>query len=155
MKNNKPEWLLKAEEEQAKFNETKIGKMTEKAYAQYEGGITRSKGFTSKYQSNTAKKNSYENKMKAASKGGSITGITKRALTIKWKQELYDMITLKEFTVYDIEKYINEFPNMSDLQMFRLWLRDISKYEVVGIRENNKSGANPKIYKKVETNKNL
>tara|TARA_R110000744_G_scaffold237676_1_gene355119 strand:- start:387 stop:1040 length:654 start_codon:yes stop_codon:yes gene_type:complete len=34
MENNKPEWLRKAEEEQAKFSETKFGKMTDGEIAQ-------------------------------------------------------------------------------------------------------------------------
>ena len=33
---NKPEWLLKAEQEQAKFNETKVGKMNQKEFEFYE-----------------------------------------------------------------------------------------------------------------------
>tara|TARA_R110002153_G_scaffold44234_1_gene124716 strand:- start:21 stop:521 length:501 start_codon:yes stop_codon:yes gene_type:complete len=32
MKNNKPEWLLKAEQEQSKFNESEWGKLTEKEF---------------------------------------------------------------------------------------------------------------------------
>ena len=36
MKNNKPEWLLKAEEEQAKFLKTKFGKMSQKEYEFHE-----------------------------------------------------------------------------------------------------------------------
>ena len=33
---NKPEWLLKAEQEQAKFRETKFGKMTQKEFEEFE-----------------------------------------------------------------------------------------------------------------------
>jgi hypothetical protein len=36
MENNKPEWLLKAEEELAKFAKTKIGKMNQKEFDLYE-----------------------------------------------------------------------------------------------------------------------
>ena len=51
MKNNKPEWLRKAEEEQAKFNETKWAKYTDSQLASVNGGATAKPRYDSKYQS--------------------------------------------------------------------------------------------------------
>lgn len=182
MENNKPEWLIKAEEEQAKFNESKIGKMTDtqikksndaiqflkledseeqrKRYLkaiekhpnmQSNGGKERAKDFTSEYQAHAASCRKKENVLASMRKASINSAINKKIKTKKWKQELYDMITLEKFTVYDLEKYVCKFPNMKDLQMFRNYLRDKKMYEVVGIFDNGKPGPSPKLYKKVET----
>ena len=182
MKNNKPEWLRKAEEEQAKFLKSKVGKMTDaeikksndaikffkledseeqrKRYLkaikknpnmQSKGGKERSKDFTSEYQAYAASCRKKENVLASMKKATINSAINKKLKTKKWKQELYNMITLEKFTVYDLEQYVCKFPNMKDLQMFRGYLRDKKMYEVIGIFDNGKPGPSPKLYKKVET----
>ena len=55
---NKPEWLRKAEEEQAKFNETKWAKYTDAQVEQVIGGATAKPRYDSEYQSEQGTKGS-------------------------------------------------------------------------------------------------
>lgn len=64
MENNKPEWLLKAEQEQAKFNETKWAKYTDGQIASIVAGSQVDNRLDSELQSKYAKL--------GASKGGNI-----------------------------------------------------------------------------------
>lgn len=112
------------------------------------GGKIRAKSFTSEYQSYAAGCRDQEKLKESLKKATSVSSKNKQENTKILKQKLYDLIDLEEFTVYDIEHLLEHFDDFQDLQMFRIYLRDKSKYEVVGIRPNNKPGANPKIYKK-------
>ena len=118
---------------------------------QSRGGKTRATQFTSEYQSMASKSVSSESRSKAGKIGASVTGAQKKANTKILKQKLYDLIELKEFTVYDLEHLLENFDEFQDLQMFRFYLRDKKMYEVVGTKPNGKPGPAPKLYSKIKS----
>lgn len=65
MENNKPEWLRKAEEEQAKFNETKWAKYTDSQIEMVKGGSTAKPRYDSEYQSEMGKRGGAKGAAKA------------------------------------------------------------------------------------------
>lgn len=169
MKNtNKPQWLIDAEKDINEFHETKHGKMTEKDFAKYnrnvngriaaiasnpnisiDGGKKRAEQFTSDSQKYAASCRDKDKLKKSALKGAINSAINKKIHTEYLKNKLYDLISLDKFTVYDLETLLVEFKDFKDLQMFRIYLRDTSKYEVIGVLKSNKPGPGSKIYRKI------
>ena len=93
MENNKPEWLLKAEEEQAKFLETKWAKYTDSQLASVNGGATARPRYDSEYQSEMGKR--------GGAKGAAVAESSQRdkygdEYNKVMKSRLYDNLKNKE-----------------------------------------------------------
>lgn len=68
----------------------------------------------------------------------------RRVQTLSYKQKLYDLIQLEEFTIKDISHLYKEFNHIKNNAMIRIWIRDADFFECIGVK-----GGNSKVYKKV------
>jgi hypothetical protein len=144
---NKPDWLIKAEEEQAKFNQSKYGSMTEKQLISCEAGVKggkkTAKRFTSDYQANASKSRSKEVILNSTSAAGFASGILKKEKTENYIKKLYSLIVLDQFTINDIKHLYKEFDHLKDDQMIRIWIKNSDMFEQI-----NTSIKKNKVYKK-------
>lgn len=112
------------------------------------GGKQRAKSFTKEHQSYAASCRNPEKLKKSSKKAAAVSAANRKKNTEILKQKLYDLIELDSFTIYDLENLIQYFDEFNDLQMFRKYLRDTSRYEIIGYKNICKPGPNPKLYKK-------
>ena len=169
MENTKPQWLIDAENEINIAANTKYGMMTNKQFrasdtASYAssfvsditrskagkiGGAKTAKSFTSESQKIANSKRSKKGIIKAITSAAAASAIVKKENTFKTKVKFYNLILEEEFIIDDLTKYLIHFPEFKDNQMFKIFLRDKEMYQIIGLFNNNKRGAKPKIYKKI------
>ena len=58
--------------------------------------------------------------------------------TLGYKQKLYSLIQLEEFTTNDILHLYKEFDHLSKSQMIRIWVRDTDFFTVIGKKGSTK-----------------
>ena len=180
--NNKPEWLIKAEQERDKFNDTKYAKVSDTQLDKINNTILNFKLNDSIEQSKRSKI-AREKDPKAASRGGKTRAksfnkeyqrkaaknnsyenkIKAAKLGAQKNKEIKAELKIKNlnklynllndtFTTKDLDNLFEIF-NHSNSQVLRRWVNEDNRYELIGYDLNwHKGGAKPKLYKKVKQN---
>lgn len=98
------------------------------------GGAKTAKSFTRESQIKAVKSRTQEGIAKSVKKATAASNIIKKEKTELYKKKLYDLITLDEFTIKDIEHLYTEFDNLKDTQMIRIWVKDTQYFTPLGRR---------------------